>query len=118
MIRRRVAVVVLAACTLGLWVWAQTGGVEALEGAIQALLGEKQTGQVFLNFAAPEGKTVETSAPQVLGAGEELPGPGRDLMAAIEDSLPEKGLTVTHGFLLPPKEEGPVSNQFLVEPED
>ena len=118
MIRRRAAVVVLAACALGLWVWAQTGGLEALEGAIQALLGEKQTGQAFLNFAAAEGKTVETSAPQVLGPGEEAPAPGEELLTAIEESLPEKGLTVAHGFLLPPKEEGPVGNEFLVEPED
>jgi len=104
---------------LGAMALAQNNGFEALLQTIQSLLGEKGTGQVFLNLTAPEEKALETRAPQEFSElGEEPALSEEAVLAAIQLAIPNKVLTVEQAFVQPPKEPGPVGNEFSEGPAD
>ena len=118
--RKRAFYVVFGlALVLGLAAWAQAGGLESLLQSIQALLGEGG-GQTFLDFAPTGEKALETSAPQELPEiGGGAAAPGATLLSAVKAALSEKGVsTIEQAFLLPPKEVGPVGNEFQEALED
>jgi hypothetical protein len=104
---------------LGTAALAQNHGLEALLQTIQSLLGEKGTGQIFLNLTAPEEKTLETRAPQEFSElGEEPTVSEEAISAAIQLAIPNKVITVEQAFVQPPKEPGPVGNEFFEGPAD
>jgi|GEM_PF-5988747 len=115
---KRLSLVFGIALALGLAAWAQAGGLEALLQSIRALLGEKG-GQTFLDFAPIGDKTLETSVPQELPEiGKGTAAPGATLLSAVKAALSEKSVSIEQAFLLPPKEAGPVGNEFQEALED
>lgn len=115
---RKSFLIVGFALIVGLAVWAQAGGLEALLEAVRGLLGEKG-GQTFLDFIPLEGKAVESSAPQELAElDRSVTAPGTVLLPAVRAALPEKAVAITQAFLLPPKEAGTPGKEFQESKED
>jgi len=122
MTRKAVVIGMALMFALSVFVIAQTNGFDALIKTIQGLLGEKGTPvhNSFLETTVPEGKVVEATVSNVFSeeGTEEAVAPTDTIESSLQGQLSTKPVTLEQSFLMPPKEPGPVGNEFDEQPSE